>query len=176
MTNPNVPAKAGTDPQPNSPVAKTPDNETKVISSPEAAKALASTTPVGESKSGSADQDRKDVSQKMSQSAEEKSEDQAQRLKTEREGEQTDIAKLEESITKANQDNNLFHQIAEENKVYADQSRDEHRAMRLREDVEKLGDPTRDAAAKQAVMDQNTVQEGAMEEATNMSAGKTDKK
>jgi hypothetical protein len=190
MTTPNVPvdgtkrdqatpavqpAKAGMDPKATGDVAKSPENETKNISSQDAAKALSATTPVAESKSeGSGNADKSaEVAKKMASSQEEKSDDQAERLKSERAAEQEDIAKLEDTITTANAENNLFYQIAEENKVYSDQSRDEHRAMRLREDAEKIGDPTRDAAAKQAVMDQNTPEEGALEDAAKMSQGKT---
>jgi len=169
------PVQAGMQPKANEQVAQSPANETKNISSPDAAEALSATTPAGESKSGGADQERVNQAKKMAASPEEKAEDETKRLKAEREGEQTDAERLEQSITQANAENDLFKQVAEENKVYADQSREEHRQMRLREDAEKIGDPTRDATAKQAAMDANTPQEGALDEAADMSQGKSDK-
>lgn len=191
MTTPNVPvdgakrdqdqavtAKAEApkaDVKPTTQVSESAKNESKIISSPDAAKALSSTTPAKDSMKEAGDPKVLEDAKKKLASDEEKAEDETKRLKSEREAEQSDIEMLEQAHVEANANNNLFHKIAEENKVFADQSRDEHREMRLREDAEKRGDPTRDPAAKQAAMDMNTPQEGALEDAANMSQGKSGK-
>lgn len=79
--------------------------------------------------------------------------------------------KVGDQLDAANANSDYFQQVANDDAVYNDPTRQEHRAMRAREAEEKKGDVTRDPVAKQEKMDMNTPQPGAAEEAEEINQG-----
>lgn len=79
--------------------------------------------------------------------------------------------KVGDELDKANKDSDYFQQVANDDAVFNDPTRQEHRQMRAQEAEQKLGDPTRDPVAKQRAMDMNTPEPGAVEEAEEINKG-----
>lgn len=79
--------------------------------------------------------------------------------------------KVGDELDAKNSKSDYFQEVANNDEVVFDQSREEHRAMRNREAEEKKGDPTRDPVAKQEAMDMNTPEPGAKEEAEQINQG-----
>lgn len=79
--------------------------------------------------------------------------------------------KVGKELDAKNAKSDYFQEVANNDAVVYDQSREEHRLMRQREAEAKKGDPTRDPVAKQEAMDMNTPEPGAKEEAEQMNRG-----
>ncbi|WP_407304115.1 hypothetical protein [Acinetobacter sp.] len=79
--------------------------------------------------------------------------------------------KVGAELDAANSKSDYFQQVANDDAVFNDPTRQEHQRMRAQEQEAKKGDPTRDPVAKQEAMDMNTPQPGAAEEAEEINQG-----
>ena len=79
-----------------------------------------------------------------------------------------DEQKVIKDLNKKNEGADYFEKVANDDKVFNDQYREQARLEREAEAEAGKGDPTRDPVAKQAAMDMNGVQPGAQAEAEKM--------
>jgi len=160
MTNPNVPANQADAAKNSAPDAKVmPSQPVQVNQS--APVAPATVNPV-------------DSTQRMQNTPQsQKDMDAAKNLQADRAQEQQDVQKSAATEKSANQNDDYFQKVADDDKIaqQADPFREQARQERMREEELGKGDPTRDAAAKQAAMDMNTPAPGAVEEAKAMNDG-----
>lgn len=112
--------------------------------------------------------------QNTNMTQQQKDQEAADKLKSDRSQNAQETAKSEQTESSANQNDDYFQKVADDDKIAQgkDPFREQARLERQREEDMSKGDPTRDPAAKQAAMDMNTPAPGALEEAEAMNKGK----
>ena len=171
MTNPNVPANQADAAKSSAPDAKVMPSQPAQVN--QAAPAASPTgvvpvSPAPQSTAGVFAQAQPvDGAMRSNQPGQQMNDQARKDLKADRAEEQ----QVGKELDAKNAKSDYFQEVANNDAVIYDQSREEHRLMRQREAEMKAGDPTKDPVAKQKAMDMNTPMPGAVEEAERMNKG-----